>query len=80
MLCFSEYLEGSAAFKRSVSAQSTDALIVEALNAWIASVAFCDSFHADVHAGNLFVLYDGRLAFIDFGCVPSFLRSFDALA
>ena len=27
------------------------------------------SFHADVHAGNLLVLRDGRIAFIDFGIV-----------
>ena len=26
-------------------------------------------FHADVHAGNLLVLLDGRIAFIDFGIV-----------
>lgn len=33
------------------------------------SVMMCDSFHADVHAGNLLVLKDGRVAFIDFGIV-----------
>ena len=33
------------------------------------SVMMCDSFHADVHAGNLLVLRDGRVAFIDFGIV-----------
>ena len=26
-------------------------------------------FHADVHAGNLLILRDGRVAFIDFGIV-----------
>lgn len=31
--------------------------------------AGCESFHADVHAGNLLVLPDGRVAFIDFGIV-----------
>ena len=29
----------------------------------------CESFHADVHAGNLLVLRDGRVGFIDFGIV-----------
>jgi len=32
-------------------------------------VVGCSSFHADVHAGNLLVLRDGRIAFIDFGIV-----------
>ena len=59
-------------------------MIIEALNAWIASVAVCESFHADVHAGNLFVLRDGRLAFIDFGSVgrisPKTKRALEDLA
>lgn len=29
----------------------------------------CSTFHADVHAGNLLVLRDGRVGFIDFGQV-----------
>lgn len=63
------YLDGDANYKRSISSRNTEGVIIEALNAWIASVAMNESFHADVHAGNLFVLYDGRLAFIDFGSV-----------
>lgn len=31
------------------------------------SVVGCESFHADLHAGNLLVLPDGRVGFIDFG-------------
>lgn len=34
-----------------------------------ASVLGCETFHADVHAGNLLVLPDGRVGFIDFGIV-----------
>merc|ERR1739848_462230 len=63
------YLDGDANYKRSISNRNTEGVIIEALNAWIASVAMNKSFHADVHAGNLFVVYDGRLAFIDFGSV-----------
>ena len=44
------------------------ALIV-ALNTWVSSVLTNEWFHADVHAGNLLVLTDGRVAFIDFGIV-----------
>ena len=40
-----------------------------ALNTWFQSLMFCGFFHADVHAGNLMVLNDGRVAFIDFGIV-----------
>ncbi|QDZ25471.1 UbiB-like protein kinase [Chloropicon primus] len=80
----SDYLEGDAGYKRMASSMGTEGLIIEALNAWIASVGMCESFHADVHAGNLFVLSDGRLAFIDFGSVgrisPKTKRSLENLA
>lgn len=31
------------------------------------SLIACDNFHADVHAGNLWLLRDGRIGFLDFG-------------
>jgi predicted unusual protein kinase regulating ubiquinone biosynthesis (AarF/ABC1/UbiB family) len=43
--------------------------LVGAMNTWFASLMFCESFHADLHAGNLMVLTDGRIGFIDFGIV-----------
>lgn len=43
--------------------------LVTALNTWFSSLMLCESFHADLHAGNLMVLTDGRLGFIDFGIV-----------
>ena len=46
-----------------------EAVLINALNTWFASVLLCDVFHADVHAGNLLVLRDGRVGFIDFGIV-----------
>lgn len=46
-----------------------EATLITAMNTWFASLLFCESFHADVHAGNLLVLKDGRIGFIDFGIV-----------
>lgn len=48
---------------------SPEQTLITALNTWMASVVGCSTFHADVHAGNLLVLQDGRIAFIDFGIV-----------
>lgn len=53
---------------RAYTASPEETLIL-ALNTWMASVVGCSSFHADVHAGNLLVLTDGRIGFIDFGIV-----------
>lgn len=46
-----------------------ETVLITAMNTWFASLMFCESFHADVHAGNLLVLRDGRIGFIDFGIV-----------
>ncbi len=43
--------------------------LINALNTWMQSLVQCQFFHADVHAGNLLVLEDGRVGFIDFGIV-----------
>lgn len=46
-----------------------EAALIEGMNAWFATLLEGHHFHADVHAGNLLVLNDGRVAFIDFGIV-----------
>jgi len=67
-----EYLRGvSLLDAESIAKNSNDpeATIVTALNVWTTSVLTMPWFHADVHAGNLLVLDDGKVGFIDFGIV-----------
>ncbi len=40
-----------------------------AFETWMSSVMGCELFHADLHAGNLLIMADGRVGFIDFGIV-----------
>ncbi|KAK9817683.1 hypothetical protein WJX72_000601 [[Myrmecia] bisecta] len=54
---------------RSISNANPETTLIAALNTWFGSVLACETFHADVHAGNLLVLRDGRIGFIDFGIV-----------
>jgi aarF domain-containing kinase len=58
--------------------------ILTALNIWSMSVTSMPWFHADVHAGNLLLLHDGRVGFIDFGIVgrisPKVLNSVSELS
>ncbi|KAG2262619.1 hypothetical protein Bca52824_069698 [Brassica carinata] len=55
----------------SISAlvSSPENSLITALNVWFGSLLSCESFHADVHAGNLWRLRDGRIGFLDFGIV-----------
>jgi aarF domain-containing kinase len=48
-----------------------EAALLRALNVWALSVADerVGTFHGDLHSANLFVLRDGRAAFLDFGIV-----------
>jgi aarF domain-containing kinase len=49
--------------------EDPEGLLVSALNTWFGSLMQCRTFHADLHAGNLMALRDGRVGFIDFGIV-----------
>jgi len=57
------------AIKAVSPGNNPEATLISALNTWFGSVMACETFHADVHAGNLLVLPDGRVGFIDFGIV-----------
>ncbi|NBU97876.1 MAG: AarF/ABC1/UbiB kinase family protein [Spirochaetia bacterium] len=43
--------------------------LTTALAIWFESLGNSEVFHADVHAGNLLLLRDGKIGFIDFGIV-----------
>ncbi|MEU0543868.1 AarF/ABC1/UbiB kinase family protein [Nocardia sp. NPDC005978] len=47
----------------------SELLIRRLVKAWMESVAVHGLFHGDVHAGNLWLLEDGRVAMLDFGIV-----------
>ncbi|MFT5032454.1 MAG: aarF domain-containing kinase [Bermanella sp.] len=57
--------------------------LFNAMNTWFASLTQCDFFHADLHSGNLMLLNNGSVGFIDFGMVgrikPSIWEATSAL-
>ena len=67
-----ERLYGIPLTDREQFLKSTDqpqVILGAAFETWLASIAGCELFHADLHAGNLLILGDGRVGFIDFGIV-----------
>lgn len=46
-----------------------DLALAQALDTWFLSLKQCKIYHADLHAGNMLMLDDGRIGFIDFGIV-----------
>jgi len=54
---------------RRVTRKEPEMVLIAALNTWLASLSSCGTFHADLHAGNMLVLRDGKVGFIDFGIV-----------
>lgn len=42
-------------------------LLRSAVKAWLEAVCMHGPFHGDLHAGNLWILEDNRIAFLDFG-------------
>lgn len=55
-------------------------LVVRRLvKAWLEGVVVHGAFHGDVHAGNLLLLDDGRVAFLDFGIMGELSEEWRAL-
>jgi predicted unusual protein kinase regulating ubiquinone biosynthesis (AarF/ABC1/UbiB family) len=52
----------------------SEAKLVYGLRAWFQSLILYGFFHGDVHAGNLMLLDDGALGFLDFGIIGRFSR------
>lgn len=54
-------------------------VMADVLDTWFLSLMMTGEFHADLHAGNLMYLTDGRIAFLDFGLMgqikPSSLQA-----
>ncbi|HEX8952051.1 MAG TPA: AarF/UbiB family protein [Polyangia bacterium] len=53
-------------------AEDTEAKLVYGLRCWFQSMILYGFFHGDVHAGNLLILDDGALGFLDFGIIGRF--------
>ncbi len=56
-------------------AKNPQKIISRALQVWFLSLIFFDFFHADVHAGNLLLLENEKIAFIDFGIIGRIQKS-----
>jgi predicted unusual protein kinase regulating ubiquinone biosynthesis (AarF/ABC1/UbiB family) len=67
-----EYLDGAPIDDLARTAEfgvDPAPLVRELLRAWVLSALRAGAFHADIHAGNLHVLRDGRLGMLDWGIV-----------
>ena len=53
----------------SIAAQGVDGLLIlrRGVKVWFEAAVVHGCFHGDVHAGNLWVLDDGRASYLDFG-------------
>lgn len=65
-----DFLHGKSLIDdRVVPDVATQQVMNDVLDTWFLSVMMTGQFHADLHAGNLLWLDDGRVAFLDFGLV-----------
>ncbi|HET9692680.1 MAG TPA: AarF/UbiB family protein [Acidimicrobiales bacterium] len=64
-----ERMHGAPLDRVDVTRVDSELLIRRAVKVWLEALAVHGPFHGDVHAGNLWLLDDGRVAFLDFGIV-----------
>ncbi|MCW5830448.1 MAG: AarF/ABC1/UbiB kinase family protein [Deltaproteobacteria bacterium] len=54
------------------SPYNSEEKLVAGLRGWFQCIILHGFFHGDVHAGNLMLLHDGRIGFLDFGIIGRF--------
>lgn len=55
--------------RRGVTTEQAEAKLIDGMHAWFQCLIRYGFFHGDVHAGNLMMLDDGRIGFLDFGII-----------
>jgi aarF domain-containing kinase len=55
--------------RRGVTQEQAEAKLIDGMHAWFQCLIRYGFFHGDVHAGNLMMLDDGRIGFLDFGII-----------
>lgn len=64
------FVEGrSLVDKEAFGAVNPAVVMGQVLDTWLLSLVMTGEFHADLHAGNLLLTADGKVAFLDFGLV-----------
>lgn len=66
-----DFLQGKSLVDDAITLHQDKArqVMSDVLDTWFLSLMVTGEFHADLHAGNLMLLDDGRVAFLDFGLV-----------
>lgn len=55
--------------RRGITQEQAESKLIDGMHAWFQCLIRYGFFHGDVHAGNLLLLDDGRLGFLDFGII-----------
>jgi predicted unusual protein kinase regulating ubiquinone biosynthesis (AarF/ABC1/UbiB family) len=55
--------------RRGMTTEQAEDKLIAGMHAWFQSLIRYGFFHGDVHAGNLMLLDDGRIGFLDFGII-----------
>lgn len=59
---------------RGITPQEAESKLIAGMHAWFQCLVRFGFFHGDVHAGNLMLLDDGRIGFLDFGIIGRLSR------
>jgi predicted unusual protein kinase regulating ubiquinone biosynthesis (AarF/ABC1/UbiB family) len=55
--------------RRGITPEEAESKLITGMHAWFQCLIRYGFFHGDVHAGNLLLLDDGRIGFLDFGII-----------